>query len=166
MPLELVKQTAGARNIKATVHTGRGEAASAGETSKTGSLSPSARQGECPRENQVKWKWNCHAIQQSIVGYTSEENKNHLKWFEKKEMHPGVHHSTVYNSQDLETTKVSTRRWMDTEETLSVYTTEYPSAKKRENSAICNNMDGPGRYAWWNKSSRERQILFPPLYGL
>ena len=33
--------------------------------------------------------------------------------------------------------------------------------KKEGNSAIWNNMDGPwGHYAKWNKSDRERQLLY------
>ena len=28
-------------------------------------------------------------------------------------MHPNVHSSTIYNSQDIETTHVSINRWMD-----------------------------------------------------
>ena len=49
-----------------------------------------------------------------------------------------------------------------------VHTMEYYSAIKNNkwgNSAICNNMDGPwGHYAKWNKSERERQILYDLTY--
>ena len=43
-----------------------------------------------------------------------------------------------------------------------IYMVEYDSAIKKEgNSATCNNMDGPwGHYANWNKSDREKQILY------
>ena len=34
------------------------------------------------------------------------------------------------------------------------------SHKKEWNFVICNNMGGHGRYAKWNKSDRERQILY------
>ena len=35
------------------------------------------------------------------------------------------------------------------------------SHEKEENPAICDNMDGPwGHYAKWDKSHRERQILY------
>ena len=46
------------------------------------------------------------------------------------------------------------------------YTVEYYSAIKKEwNFAICNNMDGLGGYfAKWNKSDRERQILYDITY--
>ena len=37
--------------------------------------------------------------------------------------------------------------------------------QKEENLAICNNMDGPWRhYVKWNKSHRERQILYDLTY--
>ena len=43
---------------------------------------------------------------------------------------------------------------------------EYYSAIKKEgNPAICDNMDGPwGHYAKWNKSDKERQILYELTY--
>ena len=40
-----------------------------------------------------------------------------------------------------------------------------PSHKKGWNPAICNNIDGlGGYYAKWNKSDRERQILYGITY--
>ena len=49
---------------------------------------------------------------------------------------------------------------------LYVYTMEYYSAIKKEwNNAICSNMDGlEGHYAKWNRSDRERQILYDITY--
>ena len=39
------------------------------------------------------------------------------------------------------------------------------SHKKEWNSAICNNVDGPrGYYVQWNKSDRERHILYVIIY--
>ena len=39
------------------------------------------------------------------------------------------------------------------------------SHKKEWNSAICSNVDGPREYyAYWNKSDRERQILYDVTY--
>ena len=41
---------------------------------------------------------------------------------------------------------------------------EYYSAIKR-NFAVCSNMDGfGGHYAKWNKSDRERQVLYDITY--
>ena len=42
-----------------------------------------------------------------------------------------------------------------------IYTMEYYSSlKKEQNNAICTNMDGPGDYAKWIKTDRERQISY------
>ena len=42
---------------------------------------------------------------------------------------------------------------------------KYYSAIKRGDFAICNNTDGLGEYyAKWNKSDRERQILYDITY--
>ena len=46
-------------------------------------------------------------------------------------MHPYVHSSTIYNSQDMETTYMSINRWMDKEDVVCIYTTEYYSAIKK-----------------------------------
>ena len=47
-----------------------------------------------------------------------------------------------------------------------IYTMEYSSAiKKERNSATCSNMDGTrDSHTKWNKSERERQILYDITY--
>ena len=57
-------------------------------------------------------------IQQShsTPGLISRENHN-----SKRYMHPNVHCSTIYNSQDMETTKKSFDRWMDKEDVRYIY---------------------------------------------
>ena len=47
-----------------------------------------------------------------------------------------------------------------------IHTIEYYSAMKKEwNLAVCDNMDGArGYYAKWNKSKRERQIVYNFTY--
>ena len=53
-------------------------------------------------------------------------------------MHLNVHCSIIYNSQDMETTKVSINRWMDKEDVVyththtHTHTMEYYSAIKNE----------------------------------
>ena len=49
---------------------------------------------------------------------------------------------------------------------IYIYIMEYYSAIKKEwNFAICSNMDELGRHnAKWNKSDRERQILYEITY--
>ena len=46
-------------------------------------------------------------------------------------MHPNVHCSTIYNSQDMEATLMSINRGMDKEDVYT-YTMEYYSANYRE----------------------------------
>ena len=47
----------------------------------------------------------------------------------KRYIHPTVHGSSVYNSQDMEATQVSINGWI--KEMLYIYTMEYYSAIKR-----------------------------------
>ena len=94
--------------------------------------------------------------------YLSEENKNiNLKRY----MHPYVHCSIIYNSQDMEATEGHLNRWMDKEDVIYIYDGTLLSHKKERNLAICDNMNGPrGYYAKWNKSDWERQILYDFTY--
>ena len=39
----------------------------------------------------------------------------------KRHRHPNVHSSTLYNSQDMEVTSVSIKRWMDKEDVVHIY---------------------------------------------
>ena len=72
-------------------------------------------------------------------------------------MYPNVYCNIMYNSPDMETGQVSISRWI-----IPLYIMEYYSATKKEwNIAICNNMEGcRGHNAKWNKSVKERQILY------
>ena len=59
----------------------------------------------------------------------------------------------------METTQMSINRWMDKEKVICTYNRILGRLKK-ENSAICNNMDKSlGNYATWNKTGTEGQIL-------
>ena len=55
-------------------------------------------------------------------------------------MHPCVHNSTIHDSQDMETTKISTDRWMDKENVVHVQN-GILSHKKSWNNVICSNVD-------------------------
>ena len=92
-------------------------------------------------------------------GHIFRENHN-----SKRYMHPNVHCSTIYNSQDMEATEEcpSTEEWI--KKTLHIYTMEY-SHKSEWNNAICSNMDGLRVYhTKWSKSGRERQISYDITY--
>ena len=76
---------------------------------------------------------------------------------QKVNMHPNVHCSTIYKSQDTETSEMSIDRGVD-KDVVYTYNGILLSHKKEWN-VICSNMDGPRDYhTKWSKSDRERQI--------
>ena len=56
-------------------------------------------------------------------------------------MHPNVHSSTIYNSQDMEITYMSIDRWMYKKDVVHIYSGILLSHKKEWNDAICSNID-------------------------
>ena len=63
-------------------------------------------------------------IQQSHP-YISRENPN-----SKRYMHPNVHSSTIYNSQEMEITYMFINRWMDKGDVVRIYSGILLSHKK------------------------------------
>ena len=61
-------------------------------------------------------------------------------------MHPNVHSSTIYNSQDMEATQVPINRRIDKEDVVHIHNGKLPILNKERNSAICSNVDGPREY--------------------
>ena len=88
----------------------------------------------------------------------------------KANMYPNVHSSTIYNSQDMETTPNAYQQiWKDVIYVIEIYIYIYNgillSHKKEWNTAICSNMDRPREYhTKWSKSDRERQIVYDVTY--
>ena len=87
----------------------------------------------------------------------------------KRRMHPHVHSSFIYDSQDMEETLVFSRRWINkkmlythTDTCMHAHTHGILlSCKKEWNNAICSNMDGLRDYRInWSKSDWERHILY------
>ena len=78
-------------------------------------------------------------------------------------MHLHVHSTTIHNSQDMETLCVHEQ--MDKEDTyIHIHIKECYSAIGK-NEIICSNMDGTRDYhSKWNKSEREKQILYDITY--
>ena len=60
-------------------------------------------------------------------------------------MHPNVHCSSIYHSQDMEATYMSIDRGMDKEDVVHIYNGILLSHKKEGNNAICSNMDAKVR---------------------
>ena len=71
--------------------------------------SPSPK-GKCPRVGALLWQ-RC----QLYIKWGSSKTLNL-----KRYMHPYVHNSTMYNSQDMETTCMPIDRWMDKEDMVRV----------------------------------------------
>ena len=61
-------------------------------------------------------------------------------------MHPSVHCSAIYSSQDTGTTSVSIDRRMDKEDVVYIHNGILLSHKNAWNNAIYSNMDGPRDY--------------------
>ena len=60
---------------------------------------------------------------------------------------------------------MSINEWMNKEEVAYIFEGILLNQEKEGDPAICYNVDGPwGNYAKWNKSDRERQILYDLTY--
>ena len=82
--------------------------------------------GEQCGDSLKNWKQNCHTTQQSHCwAYT-------LRKPELRHVYPYVHCSTVYNSQDMETTQMSINRQMDKEIVVHIHNGLLLSYKKKE----------------------------------
>ena len=86
-------------------------------------------------------------------GHIPRENHN-----SKGYMHPSVHCSTLYTSEDMETTWMSINRGMD-KDLVHTYDWILLSPKKELNWVICRDVDEPRDCTAWSKSEREKQIL-------
>ena len=106
-------------------------------------------------------KGNCLLTQDPTSGNISQESWNITL---KEYMHPYLHSSIIYNSQDLETAQVPISRWVDKKGVVHLHNRILCSHKKGT-LTFWNNMDGPGEYyAKWNNPVRERQIPHDFIY--
>ena len=100
-------------------------------------------------------------LPQSLLTAVSEVRKNYKDQEIsnlKRCMHPNVHCSTIYNSQDIKATKcLTTDQWI--KRMWYIYTMEYYSLIKEWNNTICGIMDAPRSYrAKWSKSEKDKHI--------
>ena len=73
-------------------------------------------------------------------------------------MYLNVHSSTVYNSQDMEATWMSTDRGMDKDNVVHIYNGVLLSHLK--NTAICSNMNRPREYhTKWSKPEKDKYYM-------
>ena len=100
---------------------------------------------------KIELPWSTY----STSRYLSKENENINP---QRYIHPCVHHSIIYNSQEMGATKVSVNVWcMDKEDITHTHTQtgNHSTIKKEGNLAIWDSMDASGGYcAKWNKSER------------
>ena len=101
-------------------------------------------------------------IQQSHSWHISRKDENCNS---KRYMHPNVHSSTIYNSQDMGATWMSTARGMDKQGVLHIFNGISLHHWKLSVS-ICSNLDGPRDYHnKGSKSVRDRQIFYDNTYA-
>ena len=102
-------------------------------------------------------------ILQSHSWAYSPERKQNLKRY----MHSNVHGSTIYNSQDMEATYMSTDRVMDKEDVVHTYNGILLSHKKEWNNAIFGNLDGSRDYHnKWTKSGKDKNHMISLICGI
>ena len=70
-----------------------------------------------------------------VHAWTSYLEKTHNS---KRYMHPSVHYSTIYNSQNLEATQMSINRGMDKKDVVRIYNRILLSHKKEGNNTMCS----------------------------
>ena len=76
-------------------------------------------------------------------------------------MHPYVHCSIIYNSQNTEAIQMPSKTWMDKQDMTYLYNAILLTHKKEWNSVIATTWtDLEGYQAKWNKWNRKRQILY------
>ena len=102
--------------------------------------------------------WPCNPIPEYISG-----GKHGLKGY----MHLNVFCSTVYNSQDMETTEISINRWMDKEDMVHIYNWIQLGHKKEQNNAICSNTDATRDYhTKGSESEKDKYHMLSLKWGL
>ena len=87
----------------------------------------------------------------NILKETQNTNsKEHKHWY--------VHHSIIYNHQDMEATQVSISRWMDNTTMAHLHNGILLSYKKEENFTLWDSMNGLGEYYDnWNKPEEDKR---------
>ena len=83
-------------------------------------------------------------------------------------MNPSVHCSTIYNSQDVEATKMSTSRGMGKEDLVQIYTMEYYSAIEKDEfeSVLVRWMNlEPVIQSEVSQKEKDKYLILTHIYG-
>ena len=99
--------------------------------------------------NVIEWS----VLQTQFLNFQREHNS-------KRHMHPSVHCSTVYDSQDMEATQMIINRGMN-KDVVHISNGILLDHKKERNWVICRDVHGPrDGHTGWSKSEREKQISY------
>ena len=69
---------------------------------------------QVPQKTKIELSYDS-AIPLLCIYLEKNENTN-----SKRYMHPDIHRGTIYNSQDMEATKVPNNKWMDKEDIIYI----------------------------------------------
>ena len=111
-----------------------------------------------PRETKNKGTiWSCNPV---ILWYMLQTKHISRQSFNSKRyVHPCVHSSTIHNSQDIETTFMSTDRWIDKKDMVHTHN-GICSAIKKWNDATFSNMDEPERLSYeWSQKDKDKHHM-------
>ena len=79
-------------------------------------------------------------------------------------MHPNMHSSVIYNSQNMETTWMSINRWMDKDLVL-IYNRMLLNHQKWAN-AICSSTDGPRDHHKQSQKDKDKHHMISHMWNL
>ena len=103
-------------------------------------------------------KWSRNSTPEDIS--RKDKNSNSERY-----MYLNAHSSTVYNSQDMEATWMSTDRGMHEDDVAHIYNGVLLSHLK--NTATCSNMNRPREHhTKWNKPEKEKYYMISLTYGI
>ena len=114
--------------------------------------------------------WECKWIQSScrtVWKFTTANTPWEKQQFKDTYTPVFVHCSTIYNSQDMETTLMSMDRWMDKEAVLCIYSGIWFSHKRECIWVSCSEVDEPRScYTELSKSKRKKYHILTCIYGI
>ena len=86
-------------------------------------------------------------------------------------MHPYVHRSLIYNSQDVEAAQVPISRCVDEKAVVHLHSGILLGHKKEGNLTLCDSTDGPGDYCEIimneiSQSEEDKYHMISLIYGI
>ena len=106
--------------------------------------------------------WPSNSISRNLSKETQNTNL-------KEYMHPCVHCSIIYNSQDLEAAQMSISRWVDKNAMVYLHNGILLSHFfKKRNLNICNRVDGPGEHYTneVSQSGKDKYHVISLIHGI